>query len=143
MHLTPALPLRSEASPRPSPQTAARWGTSSPSASMPSTPFWTPGSSSSSVRLSSSVSSSGYVARVLVLPTGTCRRPFLSPHQGEETHGLPLPSRLRMGTGYPCQPGVPGRWHHWLLCLCLVATAVLWECHSKQKPWLPVPFADG
>lgn len=111
MHLSPPLPLRSEASLRPSPRTAERWGISSPSASMPSTPSWTPGSSSFSERPSSSASSSGCVACVLVLSTGICRRPFPSPHWGEETHQLLLLSRLRKGAGWPCRPGARDRWH--------------------------------
>lgn len=100
-HDASALPLRSEASPRPLPRTAVRWGTSSPSASMPSTPSWTPGSSSFSERLSSNASSSGSVVYVLVLSVGTYRQPFPGPHRGEETHWLPLLSRLRKGTGCP------------------------------------------
>lgn len=112
IHLSPVLPLRSEASLRPSPQTAERWGISSPSASTPSTPSWTPGSLSFSERPSSNASSSGCVACVPLLSMGICRRPFPSLRRGEETHWLLLLSRLRKGAGCPCRPGAWDRWHH-------------------------------
>ncbi|XP_041602659.1 prostacyclin receptor isoform X1 [Vulpes lagopus] len=129
----------SEASRRPSPRTAVRWGTSLPSDSTPSTPSWTPGSSSSSARLSSRSSGSGSAARAPGLPSVTRRQPSPGLPLAGRTQGLPLLSGGRRGAGYLCQSGARGRGHR---CPRHSDRSALWEHHPRWGLQQPAPSAD-
>lgn len=134
-----SLTLRSAASPRLWPPTAARWETSSPSASTPSTPSWTLGSSSSSARLSSSASGSGCATCGPGLPRMPLGYPCPHRHRCRpwpRGGGFPQLPRERRGTGCPCPPGVRGGQQQ-----CPRRVAAPWEHRLRLQRPLPLPPA--